>query len=77
METIHIRFVSVIDDRGWFVADIPMEEHIYYRLRKENNLLVLRAPPSARDKRKQAEGAAPVGKRSRGARMIQFVQNTE
>lgn len=150
METIHIRFVSVIDDRGWFVADIPMEEHIYYRLRKENNLLVLskikydemkkigewtvkdlvptlglgedmvprtywkiivqtlneqpyivdawtekydeinvymrqqleflksnRAPPPARDKRKQAEGAAPVGKRSRGARMIQFVQNTE
>ena len=150
METIHIRFVSVIDDRGWFVADIPMEEHVYYRLRKENNLLVLskiksdemkkigewtvkdlvptlglgedmvprtywniivqtdsgeqpynvdawtekydeinvymyqqleflksnRAPPPARDKRK-AEGAAPAGKRSRGAQVIQFVQNTE
>ena len=35
-----------------------------------------RAPPPARDKRK-AEGAAPAGKRSRGAQVIQFVQNTE
>lgn len=152
METIHIRFVSVIDDRGWFVADIPMEEHIYYRLRKENNLLFFskiksdemkkigewtvkdlvptlglgedmvprtywniivqtdsgdqtynvdawtekydeinvymhqqleflksnRAPPPTRDKRKKAvKGAAPAGKRSRGAQVIQFVQNTE
>lgn len=157
METIHICFV---DDRGWFVADIPYEEHIYYKLRKKNTHLEWikinsdelkkggewkvgewtvkdlvptlglgedmaprtywkiivqtdsgeqpyivdawtpeydkinvymrqqleflksnRAPPPARDKRKPdsaaAAGGAAAGKRPRGARMIQFVQDTE